>query len=629
MKKIKFLAVLTVTLFLNSSGFGQPVTTTIGGTANRVPLFTTATNIENSIILQSGTTTASIGTASPNTDARFDCRYEGADVVTTGANYGIMTTVEIDAANNHMNADTYGRLAMGAAYSSRGYAMGVFGATMNVTELGATTGTCEASGGRFSVELETPTIDNQAATYYLSGVTAFLTGDISTYPDNGAVSAIIGVDEIVGTNTWAGYFDGRGYFSGDVGIGTTSPGFRLEVVNTSVADMVISKFRDSDSRQIFLVPRSSDNAFGNRLFNTNDMGIVYSDNSGINSTAGFVIGPIENDKPLGIKITDDGYIGINEPSPTEALHVAQNCRVDAYTGLGGAPQGSYRLYVHGNSYFDGDCGIGRAPAVNPLEVEGTASKTVAGDWLANSDKRIKTDIEDIDNSFEILMKLHPVKFKYTNEWKRLHPSIKDHYYYNFIAQEYKEVFPESVQGSGEYLEGEDKEILQMESYSAQIFSIKAVQELINRDKEKNEKIAQLERTVEDLNISLSARLDAVEDCINSLPPELCGASTKNSTNIQENSDVIDNLDGAKLFQNQPNPFDEQTEIKYYLPENVTQAEMFIFDMQGKQIKRYELTTFNGNGKIIINGGELTPGMFFYSLIANGKEVSTKRMIITE
>ena len=39
-------------------------------------------------------------------------------------------------------------------------------------------------------------------------------------------------------------------------------------------------------------------------------------------------------------------------------------------------------------------------------------------------------------------------------------------------------FPESVKGSGEYLEDRDQEILQLDSYNAQIVTIKAVQELI-------------------------------------------------------------------------------------------------------------------------------------------------------
>ena len=56
-----------------------------------------------------------------------------------------------------------------------------------------------------------------------------------------------------------------------------------------------------------------------------------------------------------------------------------------------------------------------------------------------------------------------------------HPGIKDQYYYNFIAQEFATVFPNAVQGGGEYL-SDGSEILQLDSYDANIVAIKAIQE---------------------------------------------------------------------------------------------------------------------------------------------------------
>jgi len=141
---------------------------------------------------------------------------------------------------------------------------------------------------------------------------------------------------------------------------------------------------------------------------------------------------------------------------------------------------------------NGNTGISRLPATNKLEVEGAASKTTAGDWLANSDRRIKTDIFDIDNSIDLLMKLRPVKFKYTPEYIKLHPFIENKYYYNFIAQEYQEVFPESVKGSGELLNGTNQEILQIDTYNSQIITIKAVQELVKENEKLNKKIDELQ-----------------------------------------------------------------------------------------------------------------------------------------
>jgi len=56
----------------------------------------------------------------------------------------------------------------------------------------------------------------------------------------------------------------------------------------------------------------------------------------------------------------------------------------------------YDLGTPGNDVFvispSQNVGIGRAPETNRLEVQGSASKSSAGDWLANSDARLKTNI---------------------------------------------------------------------------------------------------------------------------------------------------------------------------------------------------------------------------------------------
>jgi len=120
----------------------------------------------------------------------------------------------------------------------------------------------------------------------------------------------------------------------------------------------------------------------------------------------------------------------------------------------------------------GKVGIGQAPTTNLLEVNGTASKAAAGDWLANSDKRIKTDIQEINNPLELISKVRPVKFRYTDEYKALHPSIKDYLYYNIIAQEYQEVFPNAVSEDGTGL-------LQVDVHPMFITAVAAIKELKN------------------------------------------------------------------------------------------------------------------------------------------------------
>jgi hypothetical protein len=84
----------------------------------------------------------------------------------------------------------------------------------------------------------------------------------------------------------------------------------------------------------------------------------------------------------------------------------------------------------------------------------------------------------------------------------------------------------------------------------------------------------------------------------------------------------------QLYQNTPNPFSANTEIRYSLANSVTKAGLYIYDMQGKQIKHIPNLT-RGDHFVIINGSELSAGMYIYTLIADGQEVATKRMILTE
>jgi hypothetical protein len=132
----------------------------------------------------------------------------------------------------------------------------------------------------------------------------------------------------------------------------------------------------------------------------------------------------------------------------------------------------------------GRAGVRRFPAANAFEVEGNASKTTAGDWLANSDARIKTEVSEVTGAVERILKLRPVTFRYTPEYRAAHPSVGDGVYWNVIAQEYAEVFPEAVKGSGEHVPGLSKtaenEILQVDLHPATVTTIAAVQELAVR-----------------------------------------------------------------------------------------------------------------------------------------------------
>jgi hypothetical protein len=149
----------------------------------------------------------------------------------------------------------------------------------------------------------------------------------------------------------------------------------------------------------------------------------------------------------------------------------------------------------------GNVGIGRSPALNRLEVAGEASKATAGNWLANSDGRIKTEVETITNALDKLSAVRLVQFRYTEDYRSSHPGVEDRNYLNVIAQEFQKIFPEEVKRSGEKLANGD-EILQVDTYPLTIYSAAGLQEL-NRKvekqaREKDTRIRALEREVAEL-----------------------------------------------------------------------------------------------------------------------------------
>lgn len=84
---------------------------------------------------------------------------------------------------------------------------------------------------------------------------------------------------------------------------------------------------------------------------------------------------------------------------------------------------------------------------------------------------------------------------------------------------------------------------------------------------------------------------------------------------------------AVLYQNTPNPFTAQTEIRFSLPDNAPSSYIYIFDMTGKMQKQIPVDP--GQQSVTINGYELSAGIYLYSLVVGGQEIDTKRMILSK
>lgn len=90
------------------------------------------------------------------------------------------------------------------------------------------------------------------------------------------------------------------------------------------------------------------------------------------------------------------------------------------------------------------------------------------------------------------------------------------------------------------------------------------------------------------------------------------------TNIVEN----------ELYQNSPNPFGKETSIGYSIVNMQQGAFIAVYDLNGKELFRQAVTE-KGKGSVTVSGDKLVPGMYLYSLIVDGKETATKRMVVTK
>lgn len=167
-------------------------------------------------------------------------------------------------------------------------------------------------------------------------------------------------------------------------------------------------------------------------------------------------------------------------------------------------------------------------------------------------------------------------------------NIKIHY--GYIAQDVQPIFPELVYEKENGILGLDY--------------VGLIPLMLEALKQQEKKITQLQS-------------DLADCCKPS------GTSNLKSTNQNSTENSAD----AILYQNTPNPFSKETQIKCFIPDKSTVSNIFIYDMQGTQLKKLQING-KGNESLTIQSSELNAGMYMYTLIIDGKEIDTKKMILT-
>lgn len=301
---------------------------------------------------------------------------------------------------------------------------------------------------------------------------------------------------------------------------------------------------------------------------------------------------------------------------------------------------------------------------NLLTTDDSPEKPTAGSWSGYSDKRLKKDITPFKDGIEVLRKINTVTYQYNGIGGL--PTNKT--YIGVIAQEVQKVAPYCVTSGqlriresdvskfggdviastpGDTAEGTSVVSALKYNYDGLIYV------LINAVKQLDSSATAAQKQAAAQQAQAAATRQADDNRIAALEAE--NAQMKNDATAMKESmaamqQQLNNLDKAlaqccmsyqqqgtsgsvpadapSLQQNNPNPFSENTTIRFYVPQNVKSAMIRITSLSGEALKTVELQQ-RGNGEITIAGNALNAGTYNYSLIIDGNKVDSKIMVLSK
>ena len=218
---------------------------------------------------------------------------------------------------------------------------------------------------------------------------------------------------------------------------------------------------------------------------------------------------------------------------------------------------------------------------------------------AVSKDRPKAEIENINHQ------------KDKERAKRLQEATKVKYT-GFIAQEV-ETAAQSLgyEFSGVVTPQNDKDHYSLRYASFVVPLVKAVQEQQEIIEQKEERIINLETNVAELETDVAELKELVQSLI-----------TDNNTKNGRVQNAV--IESARLGQNMPNPFNENTKISYAIPQSSKNAAIRVHGINGQLIKTISIKTF-GEGLIELQTRGLSNGQYTYTLEVDGRIIETKIM----
>ncbi|MBK7389610.1 MAG: tail fiber domain-containing protein [Bacteroidetes bacterium] len=231
-----------------------------------------------------------------------------------------------------------------------------------------------------------------------------------------------------------------------------------------------------------------------------------------------------------------------------------------------------------------------------------------------SDANLKDNLQPLTSVSNALSQLNTYSYNYKhNDFPQIGLDDKPHF--GFLAQEVEAIFPQLVTN---FTTDPFFDSLGVQTHAAVqtkgIRYLELIPLLLQGFKEQKNNLDSLKQQVQDMTQQLN------NCCGNPQPMPTNGDNTLHRANVSlSNNEII------VLNQNSPNPFKDKTEITYILPESVKDAVILFYDHSGKVLQKFDIS-HRGAGPLTVYGEDLTSSVYTYSLIIDGENHQTKRMV---
>ena len=312
--------------------------------------------------------------------------------------------------------------------------------------------------------------------------------------------------------------------------------------------------------------------------------------------------------------------GVGYSSLSAITTQTDNTAIGFYAGaLRTATKGTFlgtRAWTNANGYTNviviGTDALGTAS--NQVRIGNTAMTSIGGyrAWSNLSDGRFKKNVQENVPGIEFLMHLRPVTYTLDMDAldKALAPKdisdpdlagalpkkdasinvrLSKIVHTGFVAQEVEEAAKKlDFVFSGVDAPKNESDLYSLRYSEFVVPLVKAVQELVQKNNELEDRVAELEKLLSDKRIPVK----------------------------------------GYIAQNSPNPFSSTTVIRYSLPEGISSAKVDLTNVKGQLVRTFNLPN-DGTGQLQISKGTLAAGNYYYTLWIDGEKTNTRKMIIVK